>query len=179
MAEQAASSNKLNIFWGLFMAAIGAFIVAGASGLFGASLHPTDGTPQWVGIFAGGIFLAGGLALVVQSLAAAKPMPDGSMSPDAPLWMQWISFALCMFIVGSFVAIFAWIAFGSGERHFSGGASFGGVQVTGTFSGHANEWLGRAAFGFGAVFAALMFIAFLISGARRLLRRDKSFANEP
>jgi hypothetical protein len=179
MAEQAASSNKSNIFWGLFMATLGAFIVAGASGLFGATLHPTDGTPQWVGICAGGIFLAGGLAVVVQSLAAAKPMPDGSMSPDAPLWIQRISFALCLSIVGSFVAIFMWIALGPGERHFSGGTSFGGVQVTETFGGHANEWFGRAAFGAGAVLAALMFLAFLIGGARRLLRRDKSFANEP
>jgi hypothetical protein len=172
MADETATSNRLHIFCGLFAAALGAFMVAGASGLLGIEMHPTDGEPQWVGIFCGAIFLAGGLAVIVQSLPAAKPMPDGSLSPDAPLWIQRISFALCMFIVGSFVAIFAWIAFGSGERHFSGGASFGGVQVTGTFSGHANEWFGRAAFGAGAVLAGVMFIAFLIGGTRRLLRRD-------
>jgi hypothetical protein len=172
MADETATSNRPHIFWGLFMAAIGGFIVAGASGLLGIDMHPTDGEPQWVGICMGGIFLAGGLALVVQSLAIAKPMPDGSMSPDAPLWIQRISFALCMFIVGSFVAVFAWIAFGSGERHFSGGASFGGIQATGNFSGHANEMMGRMMFGAGAVLAGMMFIAFLIGGTRRLLRRD-------
>jgi hypothetical protein len=169
MAEQVASSNRSNIFWGLFAAALGAFIVAGASGLFGVDMHPADNEPRWIGIFAGGIFLAGGLAVIVQSLPAAKPMPDGSLSPDAPLWIQRISLALCLFIVGSFTAIFFWIAFGSGERHFSGGASFGGVQV----GGHANEMFGRAAFGAGAVLACVMFIAFLIGGARLLLRRDE------
>ena len=168
MDQENASSSKSNIIWGLFAAALGAFIVAGASGLFGGTLHPTDGTPQWVGIFAGAIFVAGGLAVVLQSLPAAKPMPDGSLSPDAPRWVQRASLALVLFIAGSFAAIFLWIAFGPGERHFSGGASFGGVGV----SGHANEMFGRAAFGFGAVLACVMFLAFLISGARRLLRRD-------
>jgi hypothetical protein len=169
MAEQIVTSNRSNIFWGLFMAAIGASIVAGVSGLFGLNLRPADGEPRWMGICAGGIFLAGGLAVIVQSLAAAKPVPDGSLSPDAPLWVQRISLALCLFIVGSFTAIFFWIAFGSGERHFNGGASFGGVQV----SGHASGMFGRAAYGVGAVLAAVMFIAFLIGGTRRLLRRDE------
>ena len=174
MAFETASSSKSNIFWGLFAAAMGAFIVAGASGLFGHKLDTTDGTPQWVGISAGAIFLAGGLAVVLQSLPAAKPMPDGSLSPDAPRWVQGASLALALFIAGSFAAIFLWIAFGSGERHFSGGASFGGVHVTERLSGgHANEMFGRVAFGFGAVFACVMFLAFLIGGARRLMRRDK------
>jgi hypothetical protein len=174
MDQETASSSKSNIFWGLFAAAMGAFIVAGASGLFGLDLHPTDGTPQWVGICAGAIFLAGGLAVVLQSLPAAKPMPDGSLSPDAPRWVQGASLALALFIVGSFAAIFLWIAFGPGERHFSGGASFGGVHVTETLSGgHANEMFGRVAFGFGAVLACVMFLAFLVGGARQLMRRDK------
>jgi hypothetical protein len=171
MAIETASSSKSNIFWGLFTAALGAFIVAGASGLFGIDLHPTDGTPQWVGICAGAIFLAGGLAVMLQSLPAAKPMPDGSLSPDAPRWVQGASLALALFIVGSFAAVFLWIAFGPGERHFSGGVSFGGIGVTETF-GAANEMFGRVAFGFGAALACVMFIAFLINGARRLMRRD-------
>jgi hypothetical protein len=173
MADETASSNKSNIFWGLFAAAMGAFIIAGASGLFGLDLHPTQETPSWIGICAGAIFVAGGLAVMLQSLPAAKPATDGSLSPDAPDWMQRASLALGLFIVGDFAAIFLWIAFGPGERHFSGSGSFGGIRMTETFGGgHSNEMIGRAAFGVGAVFACLMFLAFLISGARRLLRRD-------
>ena len=175
MADETASSSKSNILWGLFAAAMGAFIVAGASGLFGLDLHPTDGVPKWIGICAGGVFVAGGFAVVLQSLPAAKPMPDGSLSPDAPRWVQGASLALALLIIGSFAAIFLWIAFGPGERQFSGGASFGGVHVTETLTGgHANELFGRVAFGFGAVLACAMFFAFLVSGTRRLLRRDKA-----
>jgi hypothetical protein len=173
MAETAASSQS-NLFWGLFAAALGAFIIAGASGLFGLDLHPSDGVPRWIGVGAGALFVAGGLAVMLQSPAAAKPMPDGGLSPEAPSWIQRASLALALFIVGDFAAIFLWIAFGPGERHFSGSESFGGVRVTETFGGHANEWIGRAAFGVGAVFACLMFVAFLIGGARRLRRRDKT-----
>jgi hypothetical protein len=172
MADETASPNKWHIISGLFAAALGAFIVAGASGLFGIDMHPTDGTPQWVGIFCGALFLAGGLAVIVQSLPAAKPMPDGSLSPDAPPWIKGISLALGLFIAGDFAAIFFWIAFGPGERHFNGGASFGGVHATGTFSGHANEMIGRMMFGAGAVLAGVVFIAFLIGGTRRFLRGD-------
>jgi hypothetical protein len=173
MDQETASSNKSNIFWGLFAVAMGAFIMAGASGLLDLNLHPTQETPQWIGLCAGAIFVAGGLAVMLQSLPAAKPAPDGNLAPDAPRWMQQTSLALGLFIVGDFAAIFLWIAFGPGERHFSGGASFGGIHVTETFGGgHANEMIGRAAFGVGAVFACLMFLAFLISGARRLSRRD-------
>jgi hypothetical protein len=165
MAEESASSSKSNIFWGLFAAAMGAFIVAGASGLFGLDLHPTERTPSWVGICAGLMFVAGGFAVMLQSLPAAKPLPDGSLSPDAPRWVQGASLALGLFIVGAFAAIFLWIAFGPGERHFSMSWSFG--------SGPANETFGRVVFGFGAVFSCAMFLAFLVSGARRFLRRDK------
>lgn len=173
MSEQTASFNKSNMLWGLFAAAMGAFIMADASGLFDLDLHPTQETPQWIGLCAGAIFLAGGLAVMLQSLSAAKPAPDGNLAPDAPRWMQRASLALGLFIVGDFAAILLWIAFGPGERHFSGGASFGGVHVTETLGGgHANEMIGRAAFGVGAVFACVMFLAFLISGARRLLRRN-------
>ena len=46
--------------------------------------------------------------------------------------------------------------------------------MTETLSGgHANEMFGRVAFGFGAVLACVMFLAFLIGGARRLMRHDK------
>ena len=135
----ADASGKSNLLWGLFAAAIGGFIVAGASGLFGFDLHPTRGTPQWVGIGAGALFLAGGMAIVLQSLAAAKIGPDGGLAPDTPFWLQLASLALALFIVGDFVAIF-----------------------------------GRVAFGFGAALGVAIFLAFLIDGARRLLRRGQA-----
>ncbi|HLL28798.1 MAG TPA: hypothetical protein VKT73_14255 [Xanthobacteraceae bacterium] len=166
MADETVSS-KSNIGWGLFAAAIGAFIVAGASGLFGYNLQTADETPQWIGVCAGAIFLAGGIAVM---LAGVKPGPDGGLSPDAPRWLKAASLALALFIAGDFVALFAWIAFGPGERHFSTSTSFGGIHT----SGAGNETIGRVAFGFGAAFCGAVFIAFLVTGVRQLWRRDQS-----
>jgi len=42
MAVETVSSSKSNMLWGLFAAAMGAFIVAGAMGLFGLDLHPKE-----------------------------------------------------------------------------------------------------------------------------------------
>ena len=109
------------------------------------------------------------MAIVLQSLSAAKIGPDGSLAPDTPFWLQLASLAPALSIVGDFVAIFAWVAFGPGERHFtaSGGAIGHGISV----SGSANETFGRVAFGFGAALGVAIFLAFLIDGARRLFRR--------
>ena len=163
------ASNKSNIFCGLLAAAAGGFIIAGASGLFGFDLHPAKGVPVWIGIGAGGLFLAGGLAVILQSLALARPAPDGGLSAASPRWLQFVSLALALFIVGDFVAIFSWIAFGPGERHFSTSFGIGGIFV----SNGGGETLGRVAFGIGAALGGAIFLAFLFDGVRRLRRRDQ------
>ena len=165
MAEE-TSINTSHIGWGLFAAGMGAFIIAGTSGLLGIDMHPTEGTPQWIGILAGAIFLAGGFAVVLQSLPAAKPRPDGSLSPDAPRWVRGVSLLLGLTIAGGLTAIAYWVGFGPGERHFSGGLFF--------LSAHANDMLGRVVFAFGAVLASFMFLAFLIVGVRQLVGRNKT-----
>jgi len=173
MAFETASSSKSNMLCGLFAAAMGAFVIAGAMGLFGLDLHPKDEAPRWIGVCAGAIFVAGGLAVMLQSLPAAKPAPDGGLSPNSPRWAQLVSLAFGLSIVGGLAAIGLWIAFGPGERHFSGGASFGGIGVSETLGGTpASEIFGRVVFGFGAVCACLVFALFLVGGARWLLRRD-------
>jgi hypothetical protein len=65
-------------------------------------------------------------------------------------------------LITSFAVTFDWIAFGPGERHFSGGVSFGGLGV-GTRPG---ELFGRAMFGIGAVIADLVALVLWV----RLLR---------
>jgi hypothetical protein len=68
--------------------------------------------------------------------------------------------ALALFIVGDFVAIFSWIAFGPGERHFSTSVGIGGIFVR-----HGGgETLGRIVFGIGAAMGGAIFLAFLFDG---------------
>jgi hypothetical protein len=158
-------ANRSNFLWGLFAAGMGLFIVAGTSGLLGVDMHPRDGVPRWVGVCAGAVFIAGGLAIVVQSLAVARPTADGGLSPNSPGWAQWLSLTLALCIVAGLAAVGLWVAFGPGERHFT---------MTGFLvSDHVNQIFGRVIFGFGAVCTCLAFLIFLLQGGRQLLRRDK------
>jgi hypothetical protein len=65
-------------------------------------------------------------------------------------------------LITSFAVTFDWIAFAPGERHFSGGISFGGLGV----GARPGELFGRAMFGIGAVIADLVAIVLWV----RLLR---------
>ena len=72
----------------------------------------------------------------------------------------------------SFTAIAGWVAFAPGERAFSSSVSGGGVAV----SGGGGEWVGRIAFGFGAILCAV-FAAFLWK--RVLFPPDRSDGPQP
>ena len=163
MAEETLPSKRAMIFWGLFSAGMGLFIMVGAAGLFGIDLHPAEGVPVWIGACAGAMFVAGGLALIAQSLAGLKASPDGNIPPDAPTWARWTLPALGLTIAGGFATIALWVAFGQGPRHFS---------VVGTFgSDHVNEMLGRGVFGFGALLACAIFVAFAVRTVKQLMGR--------
>lgn len=58
----------------------------------------------------------------------------------------------------AFVAIFNWVAFGPGERHFSKSTTTGGGSVTATKKGSASEIEGRLVFG---LFAGLLDVLIL------------------
>jgi len=156
-------ANRSNFFWGLFAAGMGLFIVAGTSGLLGIDMHPQDHAPRWIGVCAGAVFIAGGLAVCLQSLAIAKPGADGSLSPTSPRWAQWISLVLALCIVGGLAAVGLWIAFGPGERHFTTTIGFFTTSRT-------DQLFGRVIFGLGAVLTCLAFVLFLVDGVRRLWR---------
>jgi hypothetical protein len=120
----------------LLVIAAGAAIVAGAIDWLPLRLSP--GVPRWVGAAAGLVFVLAGIAI--------------AMSPRASRLKDLVGATL----VTLFTAIGAWVAFGPGERAFSSSISGGGVSV----SGGGSEWIGRIAFGFGAILCAA-FAAYL------------------
>ena len=69
-------------------------------------------------------------------------------------------------MIGLFASIASWIAFGPGEREFSGGASAGPVSV----GGSGGETVGRVMFGFGAVLLWLMEVLIAVKLIRSLGR---------
>jgi hypothetical protein len=137
-----------SFWWGLLPLLAGVFVVLAA-----ANVIPTDdenyNAPRWVAAAAGMAFVCAG---VVVCLA------DGRF---AVFQQRWWYGALGMAAgAGLFICFalpFNWVAFGPGEREFSGGISIPFVSIE---FGRANELLGRAFFGL----AALLLDAGLLLG---------------
>lgn len=147
-------------------------IAAGAGGYFllvGAGLLPVPGgpaklhAPLWVVLCAGLIFFLAGAAIVLQ--VAGRANAQGELPEHAPLWIRIAQYMIGVAIFASFALIGSWIAFGPGERTFSGSI--------GSFEGGIAASIGRTAFGIGAIIMWFGTAAFAIYGARKLLGRDK------
>ena len=113
--------------------------------------------PLWLAICVGLVFLAGGVMVAVRGWLA---VPDSADLPaDAPralIAAQWIAVvAAC----ASLAVAATWVAFGDGERQF--------VLPLPVY-GSLGEFIGRAAFGFGALFTWLITAAFARAGAKRV-----------
>lgn len=107
--------------------------------------HNDINGPPWLGFASGGIFIAGGLAVM--------------LGQSVPL----VSDVLAMLVLAGLAAIGNWIAFGVGERACSGGVSLGwlwsGVQLS--------DMACRAPFGLGA----LLVDGFLLVAGVSLLQK--------
>ena len=112
----------------LLCIAAGAVIVAVATGLI--EIDPSKfKAPRWVVGAVGGMFVIAGLVLAIG---------------DRLLVLRGLLAAL---LLTFFSAVFDWVAFGPGERQFSGGFSMGGFGSGGV----QGEIVGRSVFGVFAV----------------------------
>jgi hypothetical protein len=160
-----AISRRAALLLCLFTSGMGLFIVLVAAGLIPAeesSFH----APRWV-------VGAAGLAFVLAGLAILTIPRGGSYEPAGRTPVT--SSLLGGSIVGLLALITNWIAFGPGERRFSGGLALPFFSV----SAPADEWSGRAAFGVGAVIMDLMAVWLAVRGARLLVRRWRERAGHP
>lgn len=164
-----AARNQLSpggaIALGLLFGAAGTFIVLLALGAFGDP-GLTEGTPPWVGVAGGLVFVLAGLAIIVGYAVAGGVASDGDLPPGTPFAVRLVQLLLGLGIVGSLASIASWVAFGPGPRRFGGGASIGGVAV----GGGAGEALGRVVFGIGAVLCWAILAAMLVVSVKRLRR---------
>jgi len=120
--------------------------------------------PRWVGVAAGLAFILFGLAMVA--------MP--ATSPEAQGQVTWRGFILVFGILGSMAAMANWIAFGPGERHFSGTISFPFFAI----SSGSSEWTGRIAFGVGALILDVMLVVLTYGSLRALLGRGRGASTD-
>lgn len=126
---------------------------------------PLDpGVARWVPIAAGAMFILAGCAVINGYAVMGGVQPNGAIPPDAPFSAQVAQYILGVSIIGLMFAIFAWVAFGAGERHFSSTVSMPGLAA-----GHrGSDRGGRIAFGVGAALIGLFFVVSVVSGARQL-----------
>lgn len=129
MTSAAPPSRPVRAILALAMVAVGALPVLAAF-----DVGPLDRTdingPPWLGVATGGIFIAGGIALL-----AGERARDGMLG-----------YGLFALVMGGFAAVANWIAFGPGPRECS-------IAVAGLLfaaASGANEIACRAGFGIGA-----------------------------
>jgi hypothetical protein len=128
--------------------------------------HPAPGVPPWVVVAAGSTFILAGLALINGYAIAGGLQADGNLPDSAPLIVRVAQYVLGLAIIALMFAVFAWVAFGPGDRHFSSSVSIPGLST----SAHSSARSGRIAFGFGTVLIGLFLLVATVSGARRLRR---------
>ena|SRR5215813_3248821 len=139
----------------------------------GAHLLPVPGGPSnlhgphWVVLCAGVAFFLAGVAIAIQTAGHANAT-TGSLPANAPRWMGVAQYLISLTIFVCFGLIASWVAFGPGERHFSGTFEFAGPA--------ANAAVGRAAFGVGAVIIWLCTAAVAAFGFRKYFDRDRPSA---
>jgi hypothetical protein len=162
MTDQKPGSTRELLFIGLFAIAMGVITVLIAGGMIPAKPAKGEHAPMWLAVLSGSIFLLAGTAIMLRALAGGTA-ENGDLPADAPLWLRVLYYAMGLTIVGALAAIGTWVAFGPGERTFS-------TTIPFLASGPANEWIGRVAFGAGAIIGWLMFAVFAMSWWRKLKR---------
>jgi hypothetical protein len=120
--------------------------------------------PLWIALLIGIAVCLAGVCAFIQGIGRAKAGDD--LPADAPQWMRVAQYLIGVMLFAAFAMIGSWVAFGSGDRAFSGSFMW--------FDGATNAAIGRTAFGIGAVITWLATIAFAVAGARKLRGRGGS-----
>jgi hypothetical protein len=152
------------IFYGIVFMLCGTYPVLLGLGVFHG--HPAPDVQPWVVIASGSMFILAGLAIINGYATAGGLGADGNLPESAPLFRKVTQYVLGLAILGLMFAVFAWISFGPGERHFSSSVSIPGLSR----SGHSSERSGRIAFGIATGFMGLFLVLATVTGAKRLWR---------
>ncbi len=174
MANQTPLTPRGALIVGVLCAAGG--IPAILSGIGAIPLKPTPGTPGWVAVCAGGMFVLAGAAVINEYAIGRGAGADGDLPAGTPFGVRLAQYLIGLAIVGLMTIVSGWIAFGPGERHFS-------MTIAMPFFAQrtaGGELPGRIAFGVGTVLLLAMLVALGWSGARRLRRmRQTAGSNAP
>ncbi len=159
-------SRRMAVVLGVVFNAVGAWVVLVAAGVLPANTTAEAQAPGWVIAAVGLSFMFCGAAVIVGFAVAGGVGPNGDLAPGTPFAIRLLHNFFGLGIIGLLAAVASWIAFGAGERRFSGSISF--PVTTRFFPVHASP--GRVAFVVGAVLLWIIFAGYIFTAARRLLR---------
>lgn len=114
--------RKVNLLVGIFAIGIGGSIILVPLDIIrtpDSSFH----APRWIAGMAGGVFVLAGLSVLFRELSGLL-----SWSEDLSGLMRTVRKIVVILIVASMAGIANWVAFGPGERSYSGSA--GGASLT-------------------------------------------------
>ena len=148
----------------------GLFLLAGLLILFVATgwieMDPAKiHAPRWVIGVCGGMFALSGIGVLYHGVVNALGPTSRATREQTGDGFSVVGWLVGLVITGGMAVVAAWIAFGPGDRVFSGSVGIGGAGVGGS---GGSETLGRWVFGIGAVLTGAFALWGLIYGLRRL-----------
>jgi hypothetical protein len=153
--------NKGVVLAGIFSAGMGLLIVFLSIGIIPAE-DSSFSAPRWIAGLAGLVFILGGFGVLLSTLAETSDWSDRFSTVVKSLQS---GVGIIIFVIMAGIA--NWVAFGSGDRSFSGSASGSSFAVDLT----SGELVGRIVFGIGAVLLDLIIVLGLITNIIRFVRR--------
>jgi hypothetical protein len=139
-------------------------LIAILAGLGVIPMRMSPGIQPWVVVAAGSMFALAGLSMINGYGLGGGIQEDGDLAATAPYALRVAQYLLGLAILGLMFTVFAWVAVGSGERHFASWMTFAGHRSRPASS----ERFGRIAFGACAAFLGLFFVLSAVAGAQRL-----------
>lgn len=109
-------SRNAMIGLGLAFAAAGLGLVLIVLGVFGAPPGPPR-SPPWVGVLAGAVFVAAGLAMLVTGLSASSAAAD--LPPGVRFRRRLLELVAGVAAFAALASIASWVAFAPGPRDFA------------------------------------------------------------
>ncbi len=152
--------NKMMFGLGFLTSAIGTTPFLVLVGVLPAGTPSPDSQPEWLAFAIGLVFICGGISVMIKGFVTGNA--DGDLPATAPPAMRAIYHGLGIAIAGLLAALFSWVAFGPGARHFS--MSAGGFTAP---AGAGGDVVGRVLFGAVALMGWFMVGVMVLNAARR------------
>ena len=148
--------REARLWLGSLVMAVGGAVILVSADIISAD-DSSFNAPRWIVGLAGGLFLFAGAMVFIQDQRF-------SYFRDTNIYrvIRFVNVGLLLTIFG---VIPTWLAFGPGERQFSGGISIPFISI----SSDQGELSGRFVFGCGAIIMDLAAVGYWISGIRRLI----------